>query len=114
MKRDVDAEMTTRWAARGVAVDTLTFNTLTYRRWFLALRELRAEILAADLGHTTREVHCLRELPDTLSPTEVLEKIDAIRKLTPSTDVLHEMHAWLGKRAKLWAGLEASPPKSKS
>ena len=108
MKRDIDAEMTTRWAARGVAVDTLT-----YRRWFLALRELRAEILAADLGHTTREIHCLRELPDTLSPIEVLEKVDAIQKLTPSTDVLHEMHAWLGKRAKLWAGLEAPPPKSK-
>jgi hypothetical protein len=46
----VDAKMTAWWAARGVHVEALT-----YRQWFLALRDLRAEMIAADLSHNLAE-----------------------------------------------------------
>lgn len=93
---DVDAKMTAWWAARGVDV-----ATLTYRRWFLALRDLRAEMIAADLSHNLAEVRLLRMLSDTLAPSDVWARVT---QLVPDVDPDAEAaFTWLGRQAKRWA-----------
>lgn len=91
-----DAKMTAWWAARGVHVEALT-----YRQWFLALRDLRAEMIAADLSHNLAEVRLLRMLSDTLSPSDVWARV---MQLTPDGDPDAEAaFTWLGRQAKRWA-----------
>ena len=91
----VDAKMAAWWAARSVHVETLT-----YRQWFLALRDLRAEMVAADLSHNLAEVRLLRTLSDTLSPSDVRARV---AQLTPDTDTDAEAaFTWLSRQAKRW------------
>jgi hypothetical protein len=92
----VDAKMAVWWATRGVHVETLT-----YRQWFLALRDLRAEMVAADLSHNLAEVRLLRTLPDTLSSVDVWARVAQL-KADGNPDA-EAAFTWLGRQAKRWA-----------
>lgn len=91
-----DAKLMAWWAARGVHVETLT-----YRQWFLALRDLRAEMIAADLSHNLAEVRLLRTLPDTLAPGDVWARVVQL-KADGDPDA-EAAFTWLGRQAKRWA-----------
>lgn len=96
MAKPIDTEMTAWWAARGVQV-----STLTYRQWFLALRELRAEMVAADLSHNLAEIRQLRTLSDDMPAVEVWTRVMQL-KHTVDMDA-DAAFAWLARQAKRWA-----------